>query len=138
MFKKIKIFSFFLLLFFLIRLVLIFFFPAEHELKYEIENYVNTPDKPTRGNLRQKELRGIAHGSSTIVNPKDGLFSAETILGGDVDFEDTWFATSDSPIKHITKLDRLTELQYIDGLTRLKHEKVQKISTDEWLIGNYN
>ena len=36
MFKKIKIFSFFLLLFFLIRLVLIFFFPAEHELKYEI------------------------------------------------------------------------------------------------------
>jgi|APSaa5957512535_1039671.scaffolds.fasta_scaffold02738_2 hypothetical protein len=108
------------------------------ELKYEIENYINTPDKPTRGNLRQKELRGIAHGSSTIVNPKDGLFSAETILGGDVDFEDTWFATSDSPIKHITKLDRLTELQYIDGLTRLKHEKVQKISTDEWLIGNYN
>ena len=36
MFNKLKEFSFFFLLFFLIRLILIFYFPADHELKYEL------------------------------------------------------------------------------------------------------
>ena len=36
MIKILKKFSFFFLLFFTIRLLLIFFYPASHELKYEV------------------------------------------------------------------------------------------------------
>jgi hypothetical protein len=109
------------------------------EVIYEINKSINGEDRPTRINLRSKELAGIAHGNAITVEDYDGYFTAETVFGGSVsDDENSWYNDIKSPLNHITKLERVTELECIDGISRLESLKIQDISSDEWILGKYN
>jgi hypothetical protein len=108
------------------------------EVIYEVQKFVNQEDRPTRINLRSLELAGIAHGNLELVEDHDGYFTAETIFGGGVSSESPWFNDDKSPLNHITKLERVTELECIEGVSRLESLRVQDISSDEWIIGKYN
>ena len=65
-----------------------------------------------------------------------------TEYGGEVTAGE-WWASTDSPLSNLSRVERLTEVQYLTGIRRLNGEGVQPLGEftedhGDWRIGKYN
>ena len=99
------------------------------KLKRHIETFTETLSMPlSQENVRLRELKGILSSNPhNIYDPS--RFNARSIIESPL--AGTW-ADTEWPVKSIFRLDRLTELKYITGLTRTgQADKVQPIDFSE-------
>ena len=107
----------------------------------ELVNYRNRPDTARRDNIRELERRGLAHGQRKPVD--DGKhYLCYTEYGGEVTCGG-WWEEPDCPLNHLSRVERLTEVQYITGVQRMEALDTQPLAefpTDEapWNLGTYN
>lgn len=85
------------------------------KLKADISTYLELQNMPlSPENIRLRESRGILS-SDPQHNYDPSRFNARPII--DLPLTDRWTAPS-WPVKSVSRLDRLTELKYLTGLTR--------------------
>ena len=111
------------------------------QLKKDCVDYRSRPKDATRKNIRYKEQSGLAHGKRGGVD--DGRqFTCYAEFGGEVN-ADGWWASEDCPISDLSKVERLTEIQYLSGVKRMTGLKSQPLGEHpedegDWNIGKYN
>jgi len=112
------------------------------ELFYtDLVNYRNRPDTARRENIRELERRGLSHGRRQKVD--DGKhYLCYTEFGGEVP-AGGWWQDDACPLDHLSRVERLTEVQYIDGVRRLDMKEAQPLAQfpleeGEWNLGTYN
>jgi len=107
----------------------------------ELVNYRNRPDSARRENIRQIEREGLAHGQRRAID--DGHhYLCYTEFGGEVP-RGGWWQEPDCPLDHLSRVERLTEVQYITGVQRMEGTKSQPIARfpgedGDWKLGTYN
>ena len=112
------------------------------ELFYtDLVNYRNRPDTARRENIRELERRGLSHGRRQKVD--DGKhYLCYTEFGGEVS-ADGWWQDEMCPLDHLSRIERLTEVQYINGVRRLDMKEAQPLAEfpleeGDWNLGTYN
>jgi len=114
----------------------------DKELFYtDLVNYRNRPDTARRENIRELERRGLSHGRRNKVD--DGKhYLCYTEFGGEVP-ADGWWQEEMCPLDHLSRVERLTEVQYINGVRRLDMKEAQPLAEfsmeeGDWNLGTYN
>jgi len=113
----------------------------KESFKRDVIYHRNRPQTARQENIRELERTGLAHGKRKPVD--DGMhYRCVTEYGGEVTAGE-WWASADSPLSNLSRVERLTEVQYLTGIRRLNGEGVQPLGEfpeehGDWRIGKYN
>ena len=113
----------------------------KEKFKNDLVNYRNRPDTARRENIRKLERTGLAHGRRQPVD--DGKhYLCYTKFGGEVPAAG-WWMEEENPVSHVSRVERLTEIQYITGIRRLDMSESQPLGSftgeeGNWNLGKYN
>ena len=99
----------------------------KEKFKNDLVNYRNRPDTARRENIRKLERTGLAHGRRQPVD--DGKhYLCYTKFGGEVPAAG-WWMEEENPVSHVSRVERLTEIQYITGIRRLDMSESQPLGS---------
>lgn len=89
-----------------------------HKLKLDCKEYINIQNEPLKiSNIRSRELLGMCNINDTH-NYDNKRFNARYVVKNAYSEQETKWKSLEWPIKSIVRVDRLTELRYVTGLTR--------------------